>query len=265
MLRCMLCIMPPRHSRFHAPLAQLCALSDPAHCAPICRSWCLPAAGTAAAAAGAGPAATIGIFFISGLLLQRGESLAALRSTVAVAYGLTTVLLLTPLLALAIVRLPLQPPEVALGLAIFCCMPTTLSANVMLTTASGGNTAVALLLTIASNTLAVGAARGFVRHLCDKGCMPLVPALPMCTLLHPAALLKLNSKWQADRTLPALLSPPQVFTIPVMLSLVLGSAAGLTSFNAMELFRNLVTAVLLPLMAGAATQALVPGGQQLGG
>lgn len=52
-----------------------------------------------------------------------------------------------------------------------------------------------------------------------------------------------------------------MFTIPVMLSLVLGSAAGLTSFNAMDLFRNLVTAVLLPLMAGAATQALLPGGQ----
>lgn len=118
----------------------------------------MPKAGTAAAAAGAGPAATIGIFFISGLLLQKGESLAALRSTAAVAYGLITVLLVTPLLALGIVRLPLQPPEVALGLAIFCCMPTTLSANVMLTTVSGGNTAVALLLTIASNTLAVRAA-----------------------------------------------------------------------------------------------------------
>lgn len=52
----------------------------------------------------------------------------------------------------------------------------------------------------------------------------------------------------------------QVFTIPVMLSLVLGSAAGLASFDAMQLFSNLVTAVLLPLLAGAATQALVPGG-----
>lgn len=134
----------------------------------------MPAAGTAAAAAGAGPAATIGIFFISGLLLQRGESLAALRSTVAVAYGLVTVLLITPLLALAIVRLPLQPPEVALGLAIFCCMPTTLSANVMLTTASGGNTAVALLLTIASNTLAVRARAGV--DACLRRCLGVTAA-----------------------------------------------------------------------------------------
>ena len=50
-----------------------------------------------------------------------------------------------------------------------------------------------------------------------------------------------------------------------MLSLVLGSAAGLATFDAVQLFRNLVTAVLLPLLVGAATQALVPGGQAGGG
>lgn len=233
----------------------------------------MPKAGTAAAAAGAGPAATIGIFFISGLLLQKGESLAALRSTAAVAYGLITALLITPLLALGIVRLPLQPPEVALGLAIFCCMPTTLSANVMLTTVSGGNTAVALLLTIASNTLAVRAA-GCACSCAGQWVASRVPAAggawPAGLAAHAAphwsaggscAPGNIPQARASSHRLPA----PQVFTIPVMLSLVLGSAAGLTSFNAVELFRNLVTAVLLPLMAGAATQAVVPGGGHLSG
>lgn len=107
-----------------------------------------------------GTYATTGIFIISGLLLQKGESLAAVRSTAAVAYGLTAILAVTPLLAFAALRLPLAPREMALGLAVFLTMPTTLSANVTLTTAAAGNTAVALLLTIASNTLGVRAPWG---------------------------------------------------------------------------------------------------------
>lgn len=51
-----------------------------------------------------------------------------------VAYGITSILLITPLIALAVLRLPLQPPELALGLAVFCCMPTALSSGVALTT-----------------------------------------------------------------------------------------------------------------------------------
>jgi predicted Na+-dependent transporter len=50
-----------------------------------------------------------------------------------------------------------------------------------------------------------------------------------------------------------------VFTIPILLSLVLGSGAGVTNFEAARLFRNLVITVLLPLLAGAAAQAVIPG------
>ena len=124
-------------------------------CCPPPRSWFFPAAGVAAAAADLHLGATVGIFIVSGLLLQRGEMLSALRSTAALAYGLTAILAVTPLLAFAVLRLPLQPPEMALGLAVFCCMPTTLSACVAMTLASGGNTAVALLLTVISNMLGV--------------------------------------------------------------------------------------------------------------
>lgn len=97
----------------------------------------------------------MGVFVISGLLLQRREAAAAVRCVPALAYGLFAILLLTPLLSLGVLRLPIQPPEVALGLAVFCCMPTTLSTGVALTQACAGNSAVALLLTVASNLLSV--------------------------------------------------------------------------------------------------------------
>lgn len=76
------------------------------------------------------------MFVISGLILEQGEALAAVRSRVAVAYGLAAILLATPLAALVALHLPLQPPQLALGLATFCCVPTTLSACVALTQAS---------------------------------------------------------------------------------------------------------------------------------
>jgi len=72
-----------------------------------------------------------------------------------VAYGVTSILLLTPLVSLAVLQLPLHPPELALGLAVFCCMPTALSSGVAFTQQVGGNVALALLLTVASNMLGV--------------------------------------------------------------------------------------------------------------
>jgi sodium/bile acid cotransporter 7 len=97
----------------------------------------------------------VGIFVISGLLLQRGETVAALRSPLALAFGLASILALTPAAALLCLALPLQPREVALGLAVFCCVPTTLSTCVTLTNACAGNAAVALLLVVASNMAGV--------------------------------------------------------------------------------------------------------------
>lgn len=41
------------------------------------------------------------------------------------------------------------------GLAIFCCMPTTLSSGVALTQLVGGNSALALAMTVLSNLLGI--------------------------------------------------------------------------------------------------------------
>jgi sodium/bile acid cotransporter 7 len=75
----------------------------------------------------------MGIFIISGLGLRRGEALRALSAWGAILYGFTSILFITPLAALVVLRLPLGLPELAFGLAVFCCMPTTLSSGVSLT------------------------------------------------------------------------------------------------------------------------------------
>ena len=57
----------------------------------------------------------------------------ALSAWGATLYGFVAILALTPLAAHAALALPLAPRELALGLAVFCCMPTTLSSGVSLT------------------------------------------------------------------------------------------------------------------------------------
>lgn len=92
-----------------------------------------PGPGAHAAKYGVLRIATTGIFFISGLGLKRGETQRALAAWGAVLYGMVAILLITPLLGILALRVPLQPAELAFGLAVFCCMPTTLSSGVSLT------------------------------------------------------------------------------------------------------------------------------------
>jgi sodium/bile acid cotransporter 7 len=97
----------------------------------------------------------VGIFFISGLGLQTDEVKKALRAYSAIISGLLSILLLSPLLSFAIAPLPLEPKEFALGLALFMAMPTTISTGVLMTTMAKGNAALALLLSVATNLIAV--------------------------------------------------------------------------------------------------------------
>ena len=61
------------------------------------------------------------------------QAVRALSAWGATLYGFVAILALTPLAAHAALALPLAPRELALGLAVFCCMPTTLSSGVSLT------------------------------------------------------------------------------------------------------------------------------------
>ncbi|CAM0951848.1 unnamed protein product [Alopecurus aequalis] len=98
---------------------------------------------------------TFGIFVISGLTLRTKEPGAALQAWPAGLFGLCSILLFTPFLAKFIVQTQFFPPEFITGLAMFCCMPTTLSSGVTLTQLAGGNSALALAMTVISNLLGI--------------------------------------------------------------------------------------------------------------
>jgi predicted Na+-dependent transporter len=74
--------------------------------------------------AAAGPAAST---FVD---LRPHMSTAWLPHAAEIAYGLLSILLITPLLGLLVAQLPLNPRPLALGLALVCTMPTALACGV---------------------------------------------------------------------------------------------------------------------------------------
>ena len=122
----------------------------------------LPSAGKAVAsleASGWGvvqTACVVLIFIVSGATLRTEEIAHAFSSgRRALAYGAVSILGLTPLLGFLAVRLPYEPREFRNGLALFCCVPTTLTSGVTLVRNAKGNVALALMLTVCTNLLGV--------------------------------------------------------------------------------------------------------------
>lgn len=98
---------------------------------------------------------TFAIFITSGLTLRNGEIGDAIEAWPVGVLGICSILLFTPFLSKIILQIQLQPQEFVTGLAIFCCMPTTLSSGVALTQLAGGNSALALAMTVVSNLLGI--------------------------------------------------------------------------------------------------------------
>ncbi|XP_076946981.1 putative sodium/metabolite cotransporter BASS4, chloroplastic [Bidens hawaiensis] len=98
---------------------------------------------------------TFGIFIISGLTLRSEDISAAVEAWPVGLFGLASILLFTPNLSRVILQFHLQPQEFVTGLALFSCMPTTLSSGTALTRLAGGNAALALAMTVTSSLLAI--------------------------------------------------------------------------------------------------------------
>lgn len=90
-----------------------------------------PPPGTAAKRWGVSSYCIALIFLLSGLKLKTSEIRLALSAKRAAALGAASILLLTPCLAFAMIRVPLVT-EFAAGAAVFLVMPTTLSSGVVL-------------------------------------------------------------------------------------------------------------------------------------
>ncbi|CAN0006386.1 unnamed protein product, partial [Phaeothamnion confervicola] len=97
------------------------------------------------------------IFIISGLTLKTSDVKKAFGrdGRRGFAFGIITILFLTPLLGFVIVEIPFAIQEFAYGLAVFCVVPTTLASGVALVSQGGGNDALALLLTVVTNMTGV--------------------------------------------------------------------------------------------------------------
>eukprot|EP01024_Parvocaulis_polyphysoides_P056892 TRINITY_DN602_c0_g1_i5.p1 TRINITY_DN602_c0_g1~~TRINITY_DN602_c0_g1_i5.p1 ORF type:complete len:441 (+),score=33.99 TRINITY_DN602_c0_g1_i5:121-1323(+) len=95
------------------------------------------------------------IFFISGLTLRTSEIKSALSAYLAFAYAITAILIITPLAGYIALEIPYQPYEFAIGLAVFCVVPTTLTSGATLVMQANANYALALMVTVCSNVLGV--------------------------------------------------------------------------------------------------------------
>ncbi|XP_030526711.1 probable sodium/metabolite cotransporter BASS4, chloroplastic [Rhodamnia argentea] len=139
---------------------------------------------------------TFGIFIISGLTLRSREIGAAAEAWPVGMFGLGSILLFTPYFSKLILQIQLQPQEFVTGLAIFSCMPTTLSSGVALTQLAGGNSALALAMTVISNLLGILIVPFSLSKLIADGVGVTVPTKQLfkslvLTLLFPLILGKI--------------------------------------------------------------------------
>eukprot|EP01023_Acetabularia_acetabulum_P024134 TRINITY_DN2338_c0_g1_i10.p1 TRINITY_DN2338_c0_g1~~TRINITY_DN2338_c0_g1_i10.p1 ORF type:complete len:356 (-),score=17.94 TRINITY_DN2338_c0_g1_i10:1405-2472(-) len=95
------------------------------------------------------------IFFISGLTLGSSEIKSALSAYCAFVYSLVVILLITPFTGMLMLKIPYNPLEFAIGLAVFCAVPTALTSGATLAMQANGNYALALMITVSSNILGV--------------------------------------------------------------------------------------------------------------
>ena len=105
------------------------------------------------------------IFLCAGLVLRTDEVRAALKSWKGSVWGTLSILFITPIIGVVIAfQVPLDR-NFQLGLALFCCMPTTLSSGLALTAQARGNVALALLLTVVTNTIGIVTVPFVLSHL----------------------------------------------------------------------------------------------------
>lgn len=98
---------------------------------------------------------TVIIFGITGLTLKTEDMVSAITAFRSLAYGLVTIIIITPALGFGLIEIPFEPKEFARGLVVFAAVPTTLTYGVALVTQVKGNTGLALMLTACSNLLGV--------------------------------------------------------------------------------------------------------------
>ena len=106
------------------------------------------------------------IFFLSGLMLKTDEVHAALAAWKATSWGCVFRFSSPRLFSVRQSHSSSRwRPAFQFGLALFCCMPTTLTSGVALTAQARGNVALALLLTVLTNVAGIFTVPFVLAHL----------------------------------------------------------------------------------------------------
>jgi len=95
------------------------------------------------------------VFFISGLTLKLEDLKTVTKHKAPVLYSLITINFVTTLLSFGLIRIPFIAKDFAIGLTIFCTVPTTLGVGVALTLLAKGDQIMSLFLTVVSNLLGI--------------------------------------------------------------------------------------------------------------
>ena len=187
--------------------------------------------------------------------------------------------------ALAALRMPFLPQEFAFGLAVFCCMPTTLSSGVSLTqvrttgfkhrplpfsdgSCPGYNLGVDCRRPVSeypinvSQGATVNGIRASSLHLNER-------RVPRALSSNAHLACSLDMIWYATQAvggnaaLAVLLTVGTnlagIFTMPFVLCGLLGAGRQALALAPGALLRNLLRTILAPLLVGAAARAFIPG------
>jgi len=144
------------------------------------------------------------IFVISGLTLKTDDIRAAIRAWKATTFGVTSILFITPTLALLPGQLPFLVKEFQVGFLLFCCMPTTINSGVALAQSAKGSFALALLLTVLSNLIGIFTAPFFLSLLLSVADVHVSPQPLLLKLLLMILLPLIIGKAAREKSAPVL-------------------------------------------------------------
>lgn len=149
------------------------------------------------------------IFFLSGMALDTRQVKEGIADYTSTLVALLLIFIIAPLTAFLFTHLGL-PTGIIIGLLIVAVMPTTLSSGVVMTGASGGNMAHALVVTIVANSLAVitiPLSLETLLHFTGESRIVNIDQLPMMIKIGALVLLPLLCGLTLRNKLPTLAQP----------------------------------------------------------
>lgn len=201
------------------------------------------------------------IFIVSGIKLESQELKAAFVEWKVIIFGVISILLLSPLISLATIHIPFGVSEFAVGISLFFAQSTSLSSGPTIAAQANGNVALALLLTVVTNTIGVLTMPLFVVAFLKRQetktdfeieTIPIVVQL-ICLIIVPCAIGKLLRFSSCLLNISNKHSESLKIFSSMLLSLIIwlnvsASKADLASVSFIQLLPLFIPAILIHLL-----------------